>query len=39
MLKAIAIVLFLVAGFNLLLYGYMRRRVDAAKREKGLSDD
>jgi hypothetical protein len=37
--KAIAIVLLLVVGFNLLLYGYMRRRIDAAKREKGISDD
>lgn len=39
MLKAIAVVLLLVIGFNLLLYGYMRRRIDAAKREKDGSDD
>jgi hypothetical protein len=37
--KAIAIMLLLVIGFNLLLYGYMRRRIDAAKREKGLNDE
>jgi hypothetical protein len=39
MLKTLAIVLLLIAGFNLLIYGYMRRRIDAAKREKGVSDD
>jgi hypothetical protein len=39
MLKAIAVVMMLVIGFNLLLYGYMRRRIDAAKREKDGSDD
>lgn len=38
MLKAIAVVVLLVIGFNLLLYGYMRRRIDAAKREKDSSD-
>lgn len=38
MLKAIAVVVLLVIGFNLLLYGYMRRRIDAAKREKDGSD-
>jgi hypothetical protein len=37
--KAIAVVLLLVIGFNLLLYGFLRRRIDAAKREEGLTDD
>ncbi len=30
-LKAIAIIALLLIGFNLLLYGYLRRRIAAAK--------
>jgi hypothetical protein len=37
--KAIAIAVLVIVGINLLLYGFMRRRIDAAKREKGVTDD
>jgi hypothetical protein len=37
--RAIAIAVLLIIGINLLLYGFMRRRIDAAKREKGVTDD
>lgn len=33
-LKIIAIIVLLSLAFHLLLYGYLRRRVAAAKREK-----
>jgi hypothetical protein len=33
--KIIAIVVLLSLGFHLLLYGYLKRRVAAARREKG----
>jgi predicted tellurium resistance membrane protein TerC len=36
MLKTIAIVLLLLVGFHLLLYGFLKRRIAAAKREKGI---
>jgi hypothetical protein len=34
--KIIAIIVLLSLGFHLLLYGYMKRRIAAAKREKGM---
>jgi hypothetical protein len=34
--KIIAIVVLLSLGFHLLLYGYIKRRIAAAKREKGI---
>jgi hypothetical protein len=34
--KIIAITLLLLVGFHLLLYGYVRRRIAAAKRDKGI---
>lgn len=37
--KAIAIAVLLIIGINLLLYGFLRRRIDAAKSEKGIADD
>ena len=36
MLKTIAIVLLALIGVHLLLYSLLRRRIDAAKREKGI---
>jgi hypothetical protein len=33
--KVIGIILLLLLGFHLLLYGYMKRRIAAAKRDKG----
>jgi hypothetical protein len=32
--KIIAIIVLLSLGFHLLLYGYLKRRIAAAKREK-----
>lgn len=32
--KTIAIIVLLFVAFHLLLYGYMKRRIDAAKRER-----
>jgi hypothetical protein len=34
--KIIAIIVLLSLGFHLLLYGYVKRRIAAAKREKGI---
>jgi hypothetical protein len=34
--KVIAIIVLLSLGFHLLLYGYVKRRIAAAKREKGI---
>jgi hypothetical protein len=34
--KIIAIVVLLSLGFHLLLYGYIKRRIAAAKHEKGI---
>jgi hypothetical protein len=34
--KIIAIIVLLSLGFHLLLYGYIKRRIAAAKREKGI---
>jgi hypothetical protein len=39
MLKTIAIILLLLVGAHLLLYGFLRRRIDAAKREREMDDD
>ncbi len=39
MWKTIAIVLLVLVGVNLLLYGSLRRRIDAAKRAKEMDDD
>jgi hypothetical protein len=36
--KAIAIAILLIIGINLLLYGAMRRRIDAAKRKAERED-
>jgi predicted tellurium resistance membrane protein TerC len=35
-LKTIAIVVLLLIGFHLLLFGFLRRRIAAAKRDKGI---
>jgi hypothetical protein len=35
-LKIIAIAVLVLLGFHLLLFGYLRRRISAAKREKGM---
>jgi hypothetical protein len=32
--KIIAIVVLLLVGFHLLLYGFLRRRIEAAKRDE-----
>jgi hypothetical protein len=37
--KIILIVVLLSLGFHLLLYGYLKRRVGAARREKGIDHD
>jgi hypothetical protein len=34
--KIIAILVLISLGFHLLLYGYVKRRIAAAKREKGI---
>ncbi|MEP7350352.1 MAG: hypothetical protein ABI668_10445 [Sphingorhabdus sp.] len=34
--KIILIIVFLLLGFHLLLYGYLKRRIAAAKRKKGV---
>jgi hypothetical protein len=34
--KTIAVIVLLLLGFHLLLYGYVKRRIAAAKREKGI---
>jgi hypothetical protein len=34
--KIIVVALLLLVGFHLLLYGYVKRRIAAAKREKGI---
>jgi predicted tellurium resistance membrane protein TerC len=39
MLKTAAIIVLLFIGFHLLLYGYVRRRIEAAKRVKEIEDD
>jgi hypothetical protein len=39
MAKAIIIGLLLWVGFHLLLYGYLKRRIAVAKREKEKRDD
>jgi hypothetical protein len=37
-LKTVAIILLLLIGFHLLLYGYLKRRIAAAKRDQKLPD-
>lgn len=37
--KIIAIVVLLLVGFHLLLYGYLRRRIAAAKHKKEFPHD
>ena len=37
--KIIAIIVLLSLGFHLLLYGYMKRRIAAAKRTKDIGPD
>lgn len=39
MLKTILIILLLLVGFHLLLYGYLRRRIEAAKCARETKDD
>jgi Tfp pilus assembly protein PilX len=39
MLKIVIIVALLLVGAHLLLYGYLQRRIAAAKREKELRDE
>lgn len=34
MIKVVVIVLLLLVGVHLLLYGYLQRRINAAKRQK-----
>jgi L-asparagine transporter-like permease len=34
--KIIAIIILISLGFHLLLYGYVKRRIAAARREKGI---
>jgi L-asparagine transporter-like permease len=34
MIKVVVIVLLLLVGAHLLLYGYLQRRINAAKRQK-----
>jgi hypothetical protein len=34
--KIIAVIVLLLLGFHLLLYGYVKRRIAAAKRDKGI---
>lgn len=38
LLKTIAIVVLLLVGFHLLLYGYLKRRIDTAKRKQAPPD-
>jgi hypothetical protein len=33
--KIIAVIVLLLLGFHLLLYGFLKRRIAAAKRDKG----
>jgi hypothetical protein len=37
--KAIAIIALLLMGFHLLLYGYLKRRIAAAKHKQEAGDD
>lgn len=37
--KIILILVLVSLGFHLLLFGYMKRRIAAAKRAKALNDD
>jgi hypothetical protein len=37
--KVIAIIVLLLVGFHLLLYGYLQRRINAAKRGKAMEDE
>lgn len=39
MLKIVIIAALLLVGVHLLLYGYLQRRIEAAKREKELRDE
>lgn len=39
MVKIVIIGLLLLVGVHLLLYGYLQRRIAAAKREKELRDE
>lgn len=39
MWKTIAIVLLLLIGSHLLLYGFLRRRISAAQRAKEIEDE
>jgi nitric oxide reductase large subunit len=39
MLKIVIIVVLLLVAVHLLLYGYLQRRIDAAKREKDQQND
>lgn len=34
MIKVVVVVLLLLVGVHLLLYGYLQRRINAAKRQK-----
>jgi hypothetical protein len=37
--KIIAIIVLLLVGFHLLLYGYLQRRIKAAKHRKATDDE
>jgi hypothetical protein len=39
MIKTVIIVALLLVGVHFLLYGYLQRRIEAAKREKELRDE
>lgn len=39
MIKTVIIVTLLLVGAHLLLYGYLQRRIEAARREKELRDE
>jgi L-asparagine transporter-like permease len=39
MIKVVVIVVLLLVGVHLLLYGYLQRRIEAARREKELRDE
>lgn len=39
MLKTVAVILLLLVGVHLLLYGYLQRRIAAAKRDKEREND
>jgi hypothetical protein len=39
MIKTVIIVVLLLVAVHLLLYGYLQRRINAAKREKEMHDE